>query len=247
MVQSAERSVHDRRSGRRRRSVERTRRDILAAAARVFSRGGLRRTTMEEIAREAGYSVGALYTYFSSKEELCHSLRETIDEELAAVQARPVPASLDFWQGLELMLLRHFEVLERNRDWIAVLVSSASELEPRARSRGRKPGESVAGRAISLLAAHLERGVAAGALLPVADPVALSHMAIGAVHARVDYWALSRAPGESLMAHVPDVMRFLSTGLAGRAAAASARLARGARRASRPEVALASSRGATAR
>jgi AcrR family transcriptional regulator len=43
---------------------------LVEAAERVMRSKGLARTTVKEIAREAGYSEGALYKHFSSKEEL---------------------------------------------------------------------------------------------------------------------------------------------------------------------------------
>lgn len=43
---------------------------LVEAAERVMRSKGLARTTVKEIAREAGYSEGALYKHFSGKEEL---------------------------------------------------------------------------------------------------------------------------------------------------------------------------------
>lgn len=43
---------------------------ILAAAGRVFSDKGFHSSTIADVVRESGLSVGAIYTYFSSKEEL---------------------------------------------------------------------------------------------------------------------------------------------------------------------------------
>lgn len=43
---------------------------LVEAAERVMRSKGLARTTVKEIAREAGYSEGALYKHFTSKEEL---------------------------------------------------------------------------------------------------------------------------------------------------------------------------------
>src|ERR1700741_4321273 len=45
-------------------------RDIGAAALAVFTRQGFRLTQMAEVAREAGISVGALYSYVDGKEAL---------------------------------------------------------------------------------------------------------------------------------------------------------------------------------
>lgn len=44
--------------------------DILNAALLLFSQKGVEKTAMQEIAFEAGLSTGAVYRYFSSKEEL---------------------------------------------------------------------------------------------------------------------------------------------------------------------------------
>jgi len=43
---------------------------IVAAAVRVFSDKGFHSSTISDVCRESGLSVGAIYTYFSSKEEL---------------------------------------------------------------------------------------------------------------------------------------------------------------------------------
>jgi AcrR family transcriptional regulator len=47
-----------------------TRERIVEAAEQVMRSKGLARTTTKEIAREAGYSEGAIYKHFESKEEL---------------------------------------------------------------------------------------------------------------------------------------------------------------------------------
>ncbi|HEY1510665.1 MAG TPA: TetR/AcrR family transcriptional regulator [Solirubrobacteraceae bacterium] len=54
---------------------------LLTAALRVFARRGYRQAGVDQIAAEAGYSKGALYWHFSSKEELLLAL---IDERIDA-------------------------------------------------------------------------------------------------------------------------------------------------------------------
>jgi len=49
---------------------ERTRAQLLAAAAQVFARKGFAGASLEEIAEEAGYSTGAVYYNFANKEQL---------------------------------------------------------------------------------------------------------------------------------------------------------------------------------
>src|SRR5215218_10445422 len=54
----------------RKERQERTREELVAAAARVFARRGYHKATVEEIAAEAGFSTGAVYSNFGGKEEL---------------------------------------------------------------------------------------------------------------------------------------------------------------------------------
>jgi AcrR family transcriptional regulator len=49
---------------------------ILDAAERCIARAGFHRATMQDIGREAGVSLGALYVYFKSKESLIAGIAE---------------------------------------------------------------------------------------------------------------------------------------------------------------------------
>lgn len=67
---------------RREREKEMRQQQILDAAKRVFSAKGFRSATMEDIAREAELSPGALYTYFNKKDDLYASLNIQVLEAL---------------------------------------------------------------------------------------------------------------------------------------------------------------------
>lgn len=72
------------------------RRQILEGAARCFSRNGFHATSMQDVLREVDLSAGAVYRYFSGKDELIGAV---VDEVLgivrgifeAAVEEQPVP------------------------------------------------------------------------------------------------------------------------------------------------------------
>jgi TetR/AcrR family transcriptional repressor of uid operon len=57
---------------------------ILDAAELCFARSGFHRCTMQDICREAGISPGALYVYFSSKEDLIAGIVERDRTKLAS-------------------------------------------------------------------------------------------------------------------------------------------------------------------
>ncbi|QCB92340.1 TetR/AcrR family transcriptional regulator [Cellulomonas shaoxiangyii] len=69
-AEGAARSAAGRADDRRRQKVDRTRADLLAAAARVIAAKGYEGASVGDIAAEAGYTKGAVYAHFASKEEV---------------------------------------------------------------------------------------------------------------------------------------------------------------------------------
>ncbi|MEO8457613.1 MAG: TetR/AcrR family transcriptional regulator [Chloroflexota bacterium] len=68
---------------RKRRSREETRQKLLESAMQVFARNGYERATVDEIVREAGFSKGAFYVHFETKEDL---FWEMLEERIASQQ-----------------------------------------------------------------------------------------------------------------------------------------------------------------
>ena len=64
-----------------------TRRCLMASAARVFSRDGLDRASIDRVAEDAGYTKGAFYANFKSKRELFLAmLDERFSERMARIE-----------------------------------------------------------------------------------------------------------------------------------------------------------------
>src|SRR5881227_2798062 len=78
----------------RREKQQRTRRSLLGAAAKLFCKRGLEGASIDEVAQAAGYTKGAFYANFKSKEELFlvmlderfSSELERLDRALAGTQ-----------------------------------------------------------------------------------------------------------------------------------------------------------------
>ena len=129
---------------------EQNRAALLAAARSVVARRGMQAATHEEIASEAGLTIGAIYSNFTSKADLMaalwgeiasHSsvmleeratLRETL-EALAHRLARAVdedPESLDLQLEFQLFAIRVPEARDRRLpDWEAGHEAHAAVLE----------------------------------------------------------------------------------------------------------------------
>jgi AcrR family transcriptional regulator len=65
----------------RKEQQARTRAELMRSASKIFCRRGLEKTSIEEVAREAGFTKGAFYANFRSKEELFMAM---LDEQFAA-------------------------------------------------------------------------------------------------------------------------------------------------------------------
>jgi AcrR family transcriptional regulator len=100
----------------RKETQKQTREQVLAAAAKVFARRGYHRATVDEIASEAGFTIGALYSNFAGKEELFLALADRqVEERIAEVDAIAEAAEDDTAGDEAAEQLRKF--LERDPDW----------------------------------------------------------------------------------------------------------------------------------
>ncbi len=80
------------------RTVEQNQKHIEEAALRVFTRQGFHGTSVREIANEAGVSLGNIYNYYKTKEDIFVSLVRRFDQRMARVVATrvaPLIGSLD--------------------------------------------------------------------------------------------------------------------------------------------------------
>ncbi len=112
----------DRAEERRKLEVARKREGILDAAARAFARGGYHATTMQDIAREAGYTPPSLYAYFDGKEQIFVELALLLSREFMTAFSEPMPAEAELPERLERLLLRLFATAKRYRDAVMVFM-----------------------------------------------------------------------------------------------------------------------------
>jgi AcrR family transcriptional regulator len=78
-----------------------TRRQLVAAATRLFAARGYEATSVEAVLDEAGVSRGALYHHFEDKRALFEAVLESVETDLAAVVLRAAEASGDPRKSLQ--------------------------------------------------------------------------------------------------------------------------------------------------
>jgi AcrR family transcriptional regulator len=100
----------------RKETQARTRERLIEAAAKVFARRGYHRATVDEIASEAGFTIGALYSNFSGKEALFLAIADhQVEKRVAEVEAIAEAAEGEEPGAEAAEKLRAF--LERDPDW----------------------------------------------------------------------------------------------------------------------------------
>jgi AcrR family transcriptional regulator len=152
---------------------------ILAAARRRYARFGPRKTTMAEVAREAGCSRATLYSHFPGKEALYAGLLE--DETRAFL--RELEAAAHSSTSARRKLRAIVEATLRNYTSSPVLGGAVAGDDEMMLERVARPLVAAAEqRVIELLRQVLEEGVAEGSLRSIdAEAVAYLMYQLGRV------------------------------------------------------------------
>jgi AcrR family transcriptional regulator len=100
---------------------EATRQRALHAALALFRRKGFGGTTMRDIAKEAGLSLGAAYHYFPSKDALVMDYYEWLQTEHERRAGGETPEGADVATRLRVLLRTKLDLLARDRKILAAL------------------------------------------------------------------------------------------------------------------------------
>jgi AcrR family transcriptional regulator len=114
---------------------EQTRDDLIAAAYRLFTEGGFHATSLDQIAAAAGYTKGAVYSNFDSKEDLFFAVYERRVAE-AEAQMRELFAG-DVAAGLDRIAADTTGRINRDDGWLAAFFEFWAHVIRRSELRGR--------------------------------------------------------------------------------------------------------------
>ena len=174
----------------------RSRGALLEAAARGLSRHGYGNLVLEQVASEAGYSRGALYHLFASKEDLALAVVEWV-EETWYEQMGPLMANKDDPVGAIVAVVRGHAVYCR-RDVARVMMTLRVEFGDRDHPVGRavqRAVDRVVRDCTSLVAAARR----SGRIPPGPPPRVLALALVSAVEGVVISFA-GKAPLDELLA-----------------------------------------------
>lgn len=107
---------------RRGEQVEQNRERLLLAARRVFLRRGFHAATLEQIAEEAGFSKGVVYSQFESKADLFLALLERRIADRAAQNERAVREAATPAAGLAALVSLAERLAMAEPEWALLLI-----------------------------------------------------------------------------------------------------------------------------
>ena len=128
---------------------EQTRRAIVEAARSVFARQGVAHTSLDDVARAAGVTRGAIYWHFTNKAELFNAMREQVTVPLVdhtdfalldRGDADPLDGIERFVTGLAQRVLWD----ERTRATLEIVVMKCEYVHEFAQERTRQAGQCTA-------------------------------------------------------------------------------------------------------
>ena len=87
--------------------------EILEATLRLFSAKGYFGTSMQDIRREAGVSIGAIYHYFKNKEEIATALYDMLLEQMSERTTHFLTTEKTFEAACQAMIKYLFAMAEQ--------------------------------------------------------------------------------------------------------------------------------------
>jgi len=140
--------------------IQQRRRQIVAASVKLFQEKGFHKTTTREIARESGFSIGTLYEYIESKEDVlylvCQYIHDRVEERLKEL----LPAGLTGRETLEKAITAFIQVMDEMRGEVLLIYQEAKSLTRDALRHVLQREEEIT----QIFADILRRGLADGTL-----------------------------------------------------------------------------------
>ncbi|WP_019153996.1 TetR/AcrR family transcriptional regulator [Robertmurraya massiliosenegalensis] len=110
------------------RLVMKRRNQMIKGAVTLFKEKGFHRTTTREIAKAAGFSIGTLYEYIRSKEDVLYLVCDSIYDEVHNRLQKDIDTKRGTLESLKLGMGQYFRVVDDLQDEVLVMYQEAKSL-----------------------------------------------------------------------------------------------------------------------
>ncbi len=115
--------------------VVKRRRQIVDAAVQLFIEKGFHKTTTRQIANAAGFSIGSLYEYVASKEDVLYLVCDAIHHEVERGVNEALQRTSDGEAALTEMIREYLLVCHTMRDHLLLIYQETKSLPSQWRKR----------------------------------------------------------------------------------------------------------------
>lgn len=112
--------------------IERRREQIVEAAVDLFIHKGFHKTTTREIARASGFSIGTLYEYIESKEDVLYLVCDAIHAEVETRLREAINFNGTGLKIMKLALKSFFRVMDQMSDRVLLIYQETKSLPKEA-------------------------------------------------------------------------------------------------------------------
>jgi len=99
------------------KEAEKTKATILKSALKVFLKNGYSKTSLSDIAKNAGYTRGAVYWHFKDKSEILEKIISKFHDRFSSKQNNILESSLDPIQKINEMININLPLLFNNKEF----------------------------------------------------------------------------------------------------------------------------------
>ncbi|MCT1901215.1 TetR/AcrR family transcriptional regulator [Oceanobacillus sojae] len=157
--------------------VMRRRKQIIEGAMRLFKEKGFHRTTTREIAKESGFSIGTLYEYIRTKEDVlflvCEFVHDQVRDQLSATISVDNPSD----ESLRQAIRKYLYFMDTIQPEILMLYQETKSLNKEKRKFVLEQERKVVGMMEDLLAVCLQEKLSSKEIYFLANNIVVSgHM-----------------------------------------------------------------------
>lgn len=110
------------------RLIEKRRDQMINGAVKLFIEKGFHRTTTREIARAAGFSIGTLYEYIRTKEDVLYLVCDRIYDQVKERLLQRLETKATTLQALQQGIADYFRVVNEMQDEVLVMYQEVKSL-----------------------------------------------------------------------------------------------------------------------
>jgi len=190
-----------------------TREQLLKKALAAFSKKGYAATTLEDIAREAEVTRGAIYWHFGSKAELYNTLIREYSSRGGAIMQQAASEGGTLLDILRRVFVRQLQAIEDNRDLRALmeLYLFKTGLVPELEEGRQQQVESGVG-LVEMITGIMGQGIELGLLRSDVEPIEMARAYLAFQNGLTQLWLT--APDQfSLKASAESFADILMAGL----------------------------------